>query len=126
MRIARKPPAKVVSTAIAVSGIAITSEAARGIALRSGSGPRAARALSVDDQVVPAHRVPKLPGEALELSLETIVLERRDPAAAVADRVVVVFTARDDRLEARTTGPELDTLHQPELIEEVERTVDAG
>ncbi len=63
--------------------------------------------------------------EALDRSLEGGVLERRDPPAAVADDVVVMIAARDQSLVARAAVAQLDPLHEPRAVEEVERPIDA-
>jgi hypothetical protein len=79
----------------------------------------------MDDQVVPAHRVLELTGELLELPLEALVLERRHPAAEIADGVVMVLAARHDGLIPSGALAELDPLHEAELVEEIDRPVDA-
>jgi hypothetical protein len=80
----------------------------------------------MNDEVMSAHRVLQAPGQPLELLLESLVLEPGDPPAAVTHGMVVVLAARDDGLEARAAVPELDPLHQPHVVQEVEGAVDAG
>src|SRR5262249_50229347 len=111
---------------MAVSGIAIRSEAARGMVSASPSAPGAARAVAVDDQVVAAHRVPEATRESLELALEALVLERRHPAAGVADGVVVMLTAGNHGLEAGGALPEFHALDEAQLVEQLESAVDTG
>src|SRR3954447_2491954 len=112
MRSATSPPVMVVSTANAVSGIAISWPSTRSVL-------GAAKALAMDHEVVPGHRVLQVPREPLELLLEPIVLETSDPAATVADGVMVMFAARGNRFEAVTAIAESDTLDQPELMQQV-------
>src|SRR5262245_42207521 len=95
-----------------------------GCPLRSARG--AAPALSVDHQVVAAHRVLQIAREALELPLDPIVLERRDSPARVADSVMVMLASRDHPFEAGTAFPELDSLHEAHLPQKVQSAVDAG
>jgi hypothetical protein len=79
----------------------------------------------VDQHLVRADAVVEAILEPADRPLEPIVLERRDPAAAVADDVVMVFAARHDRLVAGAAFAGLDALHEPELVEEVEGAVHA-
>src|SRR5918994_6187159 len=87
---------------------------------------RAARAVTVDHDVVPAHRVAQSPREALQLLLKPIVLEGGDPAARVADRVVMMLSAGNNGLVPGSALADLDPLDQPHLVQQVERAVDAG
>jgi hypothetical protein len=80
----------------------------------------------MDHEVVSAHGVPQVSGQPLELFLQALVLERRDPSAAVADGVVVVLTTGHHRLETRAAAPELHSLHQPHVVQEIEGPVNAG
>jgi hypothetical protein len=80
----------------------------------------------VDHEIVPAHRVLQATRQTLELLLDPIVLERRDPTAGVADGVMVVLASREDALEASASFREVDALHEPHLAQKVERAVDAG
>ncbi len=98
------------------------------VARRSPRSPLPAQraAGAVDDDVVAPHRVAKPPGEALELLLQALVLERGHRAAAVADRVVVVLAAGDDGLVACAAVAELDPLDQAQLVQQVEGPIDAG
>jgi hypothetical protein len=63
--------------------------------------------------------------DTLERSLEGGVLERLDLPTVVADEVVVMLTIGVSRLEARDAVAEVDPLHEPELVEALERAVDA-
>ena len=72
------------------------------------------------------HRVPEPPGRALERALEAIVRERLDPAATVADEVVmVIVTVAARRLEARDPVTHVDPLDEAKGGERLERPVDA-
>lgn len=71
-----------------------------------------------DDVAVPV-------GDARDRRLEGTVLERLDPAAVVADEVVVMVAAGMRGLEPRDTVTEVDALHEPELIEPFEGAVHA-
>jgi hypothetical protein len=67
-------------------------------------------------------------GSALDLvegSLELVVGKRLDLAAVVADEVMVVLPAREDRLEARRARADVDSLHETVLRQLLERPVDA-
>jgi hypothetical protein len=75
---------------------------------------------------VPAHRVLQTAREALELPLDLIVLEGRDPPTRIADCVMVVPASRDDPFEAGAAFRELDSLHEAQLAQEVQSAVDAG
>ena len=75
---------------------------------------------------MPAHRVAQSPREALQLLLKPIVLEGGDPAARVADRVVMMFSAGNNGLVAGSALADLDPLDQPHLVQQVEGAVDAG
>lgn len=58
--------------------------------------------------------------------LEAIVLKRRNPTAAIADHVVMVVASRQRRFVASTPGANLNPLHDANLVQELERAVDAG
>lgn len=61
----------------------------------------------------------------LERLLEAVIRERLNPAAVVADQVMVVLAARVGRLETGNPVAELDALHKAELDELLEGAVDA-
>jgi hypothetical protein len=82
-----------------------------------GSAPGAAPALSVDHEVVTAHRVLQVARQPLELLLQPLVVKRRYPPAAVADGVVMMLTPWGDRLEACAGSAEVDPLHEPHVME---------
>jgi hypothetical protein len=68
-------------------------------------------------------------GPALDLTegaLELVVGECLNLAAVVANEVVVVLAARVDRLEARSTGADVDALDEAVLAQLLEDAVDAG
>src|SRR6476620_3814755 len=111
MRRATRPPVMVVSTAKAVNGIAISWESI------CPSAPCAAPALAMNDEVVTAHRVLQIPRQPLELLLERLILKRRHASAAIADGVMVVLAARHDRLEPGAPASELDSLHEPHVVQ---------
>jgi hypothetical protein len=64
-------------------------------------------------------------GQPVDRALELGILERRDLAAAVADDVVVMLAARVERLVARDALGGVDAPRQAELVEQLERPVDA-
>src|SRR4051794_9064676 len=64
-------------------------------------------------------------GELVDRLLECGILERLDRAAAPADEMVVVLAAGVARLVARDTVAHLDAVDEPELVELLERAVDA-
>ena len=61
--------------------------------------------------------------DARDRALELGIFERRDPAAFVADEVVVVVAAGMDGLVAHDALPELDPRDQLELLELIEDAV---
>ena len=70
----------------------------------------------------------RVAGPALDLpqrALELVVGEGFDLAAIVADEVVMVLAARVDRLEARRSGADVDSLDEAVLAELLENPVDA-
>jgi hypothetical protein len=69
--------------------------------------------------------VAEVAGQAFELTLEPLVLEGDDLAAAAADEMVMVVAAGVDGLIAGDAGAEVDPLHEPQRDEQVERAVDA-
>ena len=64
-------------------------------------------------------------GDGHDRCLERGILERLDLSAVVADEVMVMISSRVGALEARDPVPEVDPLHETELVEAVERAVDA-
>ena len=72
-----------------------------------------------------SHAVVEPARDLLERLLEGGIGERLDPAAVVADEVMVMFSARMGGLEAGDSVTELDTLDEVELDELVEGAVDA-
>ena len=63
--------------------------------------------------------------DALDRRLERRVLERLDLAAVVTHEVVMMIAADVSGLEPRDAVAEIDPLDEPELVEAVERPVDA-
>jgi hypothetical protein len=76
-----------------------------------------------EDDVVCGHGVAAPVADARNRRLERWVLEGLDPAAVVADEMVVMVALRTGRLEARHTVAEVDALHEAELVEALERAV---
>ena len=74
---------------------------------------------------MPSDRIAAAPLDVAQNALEALVGERLDPAAVVADDVVVVLDRVADGLETRDPVPEVDALHEPLLREHVEHAVDA-
>ncbi len=95
------------------------------VSLLPRRGWRSALHGAVDDDLVRADRVAQAGGEALQVALEPLVLEGRHPAAGVADGVMVVLAARQDRLVALAAVAKVDPLHQTHPVQQVERPVDA-
>ena len=93
---------------------------------RRRAGARSARTRRGSSTSWAETRWPRRPGEAADRALQAGVLEGADPPAAVADDVMVVLAARDHRLIAGPALADLDPLHEPEAVQEVERAVDAG
>ena len=58
-------------------------------------------------------RVAEPPGRALERALQRLVGERLDPAAVVADEMVMVVVALVRGLEARDAVADVYSLHEP-------------
>jgi hypothetical protein len=84
----------------------------------------AGRAGAAEHDVVRADVVAEALADVVEEALDLGVLERVEPAAAVADRVVVVVAARVGRLVAGD-AVDVDPVHQLELGQHVECAVDA-
>ena len=59
-------------------------------------------------------------------TLEPLILERCDLSAALADQVVMVIPAWDDRFEHPHPVAEVGLLDQTQPLERFERTVDTG
>ena len=82
-------------------------------------------ALAPERHVVALDGVVDPAGEPLDRALEVGVLERGDLAAGVADDVVVMLAVRVDRLVARDALGGVDAPRQAQLVEQLERPVDA-
>ncbi len=65
-------------------------------------------------------------GDALDRRFERVILERLHLAAVVADQVVVVLASGFRALEPRDAVAEVHPLCEPELVEPLQRAVDAG
>ena len=74
---------------------------------------------------MPGDRIAAAPLDVPQGALETLVGERLDPTAVVADDVVVVLACIAHGLEARDAVPKVDPLHEPLLGEHLEDAVDA-
>jgi hypothetical protein len=68
--------------------------------------------------------VPAPAGDAHDRGLERGILERLYFAAVAADQVVMMVSQRVDPLEARDPVAEVDALHEAELVETVECSID--
>ncbi len=64
--------------------------------------------------------------DALDRRFERVILERLHLAAVVADQVVVVLASGLRALEPRDAVAEVHPLREPELVEPLQRAVDAG
>jgi hypothetical protein len=80
----------------------------------------------VEEYVVAADGVSESPAHVREGVLERLVDKGLDPAAVVADEVVVMVAAGANGLVAGDTFTEVESLHESELGENVEHPVDAG
>jgi hypothetical protein len=89
------------------------------------SGGAAVVAGAVEHDVVFCEVVPLSAGDPCESTFEPRVVELVDPAAFVADQVVMVLTTWECRLEARRAGAEIDAVHEAEVGELFEHSVDA-
>jgi hypothetical protein len=78
-----------------------------------------------EDDVVRRDLVAAPAGDADDRRLERRILERLDLPAVVADEVVVMLAAGIGSLETRYAVAEIDPLDEAELVEAVERAVDA-
>ena len=63
--------------------------------------------------------------DAVDRALKPRVVERHQPATAIADQMVVVLAADQDALVPRELTPHADALDQPELDQELQYPVDA-
>src|SRR5688500_12484559 len=79
---------------------------------------------AAEHDLVLLHRVAEAPGGARERPLEPVVDEGLDPAAAVADEMVMVMLAAR-RLEPRDPVADVDALDEPQCRQRLERAVDA-
>lgn len=87
---------------------------------------RAALAEAAQHDVVLGDLERDLIGHLLDRPLQAAVLEGLHPAAAPADRVMVMVPGRVDPLVARDPALDLEALHQAQLLQQVEGPVDAG
>src|SRR4051812_32011476 len=85
----------------------------------------AVRAASVEDDVVPGDGVRHARCELVERALERRVLEWHDPLALVADHVVVMLAARCHRFVAALALAGVEALHELQVVQGLERSVDA-
>ena len=83
-------------------------------------------AKAAQDHVVVGDLEADLVGELGDRALQGGVLEGDHATAAAADRVVVVLAAGLDALVAGGAAGHLEALHEAELLELLERPVDAG
>jgi hypothetical protein len=79
----------------------------------------------MDENVVSRDPVTEPTRQPSDRPLERLVLERRDPSARVTDDVMVVLATGDHRLVAGSPSSDLDPLHEPDPVQQVERPVDA-
>jgi hypothetical protein len=79
----------------------------------------------VDQHLVRADRVAQALAQAVDRTLQGRVLERLYPAARIADDMVVVLPARQDRLVARSALADVDPLEEAGAVKDVDRAVDA-
>lgn len=63
--------------------------------------------------------------QVLDRTLQALVLEGTDLTTPIADDVVVMMAAGNDRLVQRATISGIDSLHQAHSMEEVQGTIDA-
>ena len=82
-------------------------------------------ALAAERHVVRVDRVVGASGQPLDRPLEVGVLEGCDLAAALAHDVMVVLAARADRLVAGDALRRVHAAGEPQLVEQLERPVDA-
>src|SRR6185437_1437738 len=95
---------------------------------------RARRAPSVAAALAPAAQYDVVLGDVerhrsghlRQRFLEARILERDHAPAVPADRVMVVMAGGIDALEASRAAADLDPLDQPELLQLLQRAVDAG
>lgn len=71
------------------------------------------------------HAVPEPLGEPIDRLLETPILERSHPSAALAHRVMVMLPTRYHWLEAVTALSDINPLHQAHAVKQVQRSVHA-
>jgi hypothetical protein len=65
------------------------------------------------------------PRDAVDRTLEAVVLPRFHPAAVVANDVVVMVAARKRRLVARRLIADVHALEKPELVQQLDDAIDA-
>lgn len=79
----------------------------------------------MDDYVVGADPVAKTTRDRVDGLLEPRVLERRDRPAAIADHMVVVVAVRERGLVSGGAVADLDSLHELQLVQQVQRPIHA-
>src|SRR4051794_13628449 len=92
--------------------------------MRSASATVGAR--TVENDVVIGDVELQIARQARDRLLQTTILERDDASAAVAHEVVVMLAAGMRGLVPRSPLTDLDTRDEVELVELLERAVDAG
>ena len=90
-----------------------------------GESVAAVAAGPVEHDIVLGHLEVDLPREPFDALLERAIVERGDPAAAVADQVLVVLAGREQPLVARHALANVEATDELELHEQVEVAVDA-
>ena len=73
-----------------------------------------------------SYRVSTSAGNPLDRVLERRILERLDLPARVADEMMVMLSARVGALVSRDPVTQVDALREAELVEALERAIDAG
>jgi hypothetical protein len=79
----------------------------------------------MDHELVRGDGVVEAAAQATDRALELGVLEGGHSPAPVADDMMVMLAARHDRLVAIAAVSEIDALGETEVVEEIERPVDA-
>src|SRR4051794_40204897 len=92
----------------------------------SGELPRAALAEAADDDLVLIGLEAHAADDPVDRPLQRDVLKGDQPVTAATDRVMMVLSAGIDPLVTGCAAADLEALQQAELLELLERAVDAG
>ena len=80
---------------------------------------------AAQDDLVLVHRDVEPLGEALNRALQTAIVERDQPPAALTHEVMMMLARRIDRLVVRDALAQVESLHQTVLVQQIQDAIDA-